>query len=525
MLSLLILLPLIGGALLFALPEKQVRLWALSISGLSLLWTAWLFIQFDTTNLGFQFTESLSWLPDLGLDYALGLDGLGLLMVGLNTFLSWIAIYTTSANVERSKLFYALMLAVNSAVSGAFLAQNFLLFFIFFEVELVPLYLLISIWGGEKRGYAATKFLLYTALSGALILAGGLGMVWLGDAGSFNYEALTKIDLPVSSQVLLLLPLLLGFGIKIPLIPLHTWLPDAYVEASTPVAILLGGVLAKLGTYGLLRFGFSLFPEGWQVLAPGLAVWGAMTVVYGGLVAIAQQDIKRMVAYSSIGHMGFILLGAAAGNTLSLSGSIAQMASHGIILAILFALVGIIEEKVGTRELSALNGLMNPIRGLPVISALLVMGGMASAGIPGLINFAAEFVVFQGSFRQFPVQTLSCVVGTGLTAVYFVILLNRTCFGRLDNERAYFPKVTLNEKMPTYVLAAVIVVLGLQPGWLLRWGEPTAVRLIVPTIKAETTLTQSALTSSSHEVPSELTLVEIAHPTPVLNETVRETFL
>lgn len=499
MLSLLIWLPVIGAALLFALPEKHVRLGALTVSGLSLLWTAWLFSQYDMVNLGFQFTERLVWLPTLGLDYDLGLDGLGLLMVGLNTFLSWIAIYTTSANVERSKLFYALMLLVNSAVSGAFLAQNFLLFFLFFEAELVPLYLLISIWGGEKRGYAATKFLLYTALSGALILAGGLGFVWLSGAANFDYETLTKVSLPVSSQILLLVPLLLGFGIKIPLIPLHTWLPDTYVEASTPVAILLGGVLAKLGTYGLLRFGFGLLPDGWRVLAPGLAVWGAITVVYGALVAIAQKDIKRMVAYSSIGHMGYILLGAAAGNTLSLAGSIAQMASHGFILAILFALVGIIENKVGTRELSALNGLMNPIRGLPVVSALLVMGGMASAGIPGLINFAAEFVVFQGSFRQFPVQTLICVVGTGLTAVYFVILLNRTCFGRLDNER-YFPEVTLNEKIPAYVLAAMIVILGVQPGWLLRWGEPTAVRIIIPTMKAETTLDQPAIAALAPEI-------------------------
>ncbi|MEO1389242.1 MAG: NADH-quinone oxidoreductase subunit M [Cyanobacteria bacterium J06634_6] len=500
MLSLLILLPVIGGALLFLLPEAQARLGALTVSGLSLLWTVWLFTQYDMSNLGFQFTENLSWLPDLGLNYTLGLDGLGLLMVGLNAFLSWIAIYTTSATVERPKLFYALMLIVNSAVAGAFLAQNFLLFFFFYEVELVPLYLLISIWGGEKRGYAATKFLLYTALSGALILAGALGMVWLGEAASFDYAALTQIDLPVSTQVLLLLPLLFGFGIKIPLIPLHTWLPDTYVEASTPVAILLGGVLAKLGTYGLLRFGFSLLPEGWNILAPGLAVWGAITVVYGSLVAIAQRDIKRMVAYSSIGHMGYILLGAAAGNSLSLSGSIAQMVSHGIIVAILFALVGIIEEKVGTRELFALNGLMNPIRGLPVISALLVMGGMASAGMPGLINFAAEFVVFQGSFRQFPVQTLVCVIGTGLTAVYFVILINRTCFGRLDNERAYFPKVTLNEKIPAYVLAVMIVVLGIQPGWLLRWGEPTAVRIIIPATTTEATVDSPAISTGESNV-------------------------
>jgi len=246
-------------------------------------------------------------------------------------------------------------------------------------------------------------------------------------------------------------------------------------------------VLAKLGTYGLLRFGFSLLPEGWQVLAPGLAVWGVITVIYGAIVAIAQKDIKRMVAYSSVSHMGCILLGAAAGTPLSVAGSVAQMASHGLILAILFALVGLIEDKVGTRELDKLNGLMNPIRGLPVISALLVMGGMASAGIPGLVNFATEFVVFQGSFRQFPVPTILCVLGTGLTAVYFVILLNRICFGRLDNQRPYFPRVTLNEKIPALVLTVLIVGLGIQPGWLLRWSEPTAVGAVAANMRVETT--------------------------------------
>ncbi|MEO1592467.1 MAG: NADH-quinone oxidoreductase subunit M, partial [Cyanobacteria bacterium J06632_22] len=302
------------------------------------------------------------------------------------------------------------------------------------------------------------------------------------------YAALSQIHISELTQVLLLVPLLLGFGIKVPMIPLHTWLPDTYVESSTPVAILLGGVLAKLGTYGLLRFGFSLLPDGWQVLAPALAVWGVITVIYGAVVAIAQKDIKRMVAYSSVSHMGCILLGAAAGNPLSIAGSVSQMASHGLILAVLFALIGLIEDKVGTRDLDLLNGLMNPVRGLPVISALLVMGGMASAGIPGLVNFATEFVVFQGSFRAFPAPTILCVFGTGLTAVYFVILLNRTCFGRLDNEQAYFPRVTFNEKVPAYVLAVLIVVLGIQPNWLLCWSEPTAVGAVAADMEVETTL-------------------------------------
>jgi NAD(P)H-quinone oxidoreductase subunit 4 len=272
--------------------------------------------------------------------------------------------------------------------------------------------------------------------------------------------------------------LLVAFGIKIPLVPFHTWLPDTYVAASTPVAMILGGVLAKLGTYGLFRFGLGMFPDAWSVLAPYLAVWAAISVLYGAITAIAQKDIKRMVAYSSIGHMGYVLLGGAAMTDLALTGAVSQMVSHGLILAILFHLVGVVEAKVGTRELDVLNGLMNPIRGLPMTSALLVLGGMASAGIPGLVGFVTEFLVFQGSYATYPLQTLLCVIGTGLTAVYFVILLNRTCFGKLDNDIAYFPKVGFVERFPAWVLASLILFLGLQPNWLVRWSESTASSLV-----------------------------------------------
>ncbi|MEO1186241.1 MAG: proton-conducting transporter membrane subunit, partial [Cyanobacteria bacterium J06636_27] len=244
-------------------------------------------------------------------------------------------------------------------------------------------------------------------------------------------------------------------------------------------------VLAKLGTYGLLRFGLGLFPEAWSTLAPTLATWGAISATYGAVTAIAQKDIKRMVAYSSIGHMGYILLAAAASTPLSMVGAVAQMFSHGLILGILFHLVGIVEAKVGTRELDKLNGLMSPVRGLPVISALLVLGGMASLGIPGMTGFIAEFLAFQGSFPVFPIQTLLCVVATGLTAVYFVILLNRTCFGKLDNNLAYYPKVLWYEKMPAFILAGIIIFLGVQPTWLVRWSEPTTTQMVanVPVIE------------------------------------------
>jgi NAD(P)H-quinone oxidoreductase subunit 4 len=479
LLSLLVWLPVLGAALIGFWPQNLSDQWAkrlaLIVSSVLVGQTVWVVSQFDLSHSGFQMREILNWIEPLGLSYHLGVDGLSLPLVVLNSLLTWIAIYSSPAKTIRPRLYYALVLLVNAGVTGAFLAQNLLLFFLCYEVELIPLYLLIAVWGGAKRGYAATKFLIYTAVSGILILAGFLGLAWLGQATSFDYEVVQEIvaTIPLAFQILLLAILILGFGIKTPLVPLHTWLPDAYVEASPPIAILLGGVLAKLGTYGLFRFGLGLLPEAWRNIAPFLAVWAVIIVIYGALAAIAQHDIKRMVAYSSIGHMGYVLLGGAALTELSIVGAVSQMVAHGFILALLFYLVGIIEAKVGTRELSALNGLMSPIRGLPLISALLILGGMASAGIPGLVGFIAEFLVFQGSYTVFSWQTLLCVVGTGFTAVYFVILLNRTCFGRLDNALAYYPKVLWSEQFPALALAAIILFLGVQPRWLVYWSEPT----------------------------------------------------
>jgi NAD(P)H-quinone oxidoreductase subunit 4 len=255
-------------------------------------------------------------------------------------------------------------------------------------------------------------------------------------------------------------------------------MPDTYVEASPATTVLLGGIFAKLGTYGLLRFGLQLFPTAWQTVAPGLAIIGTVSVIYGAVSAIAQRDIKRMVAYSSIGHMGYILVAAAAGTELSVLGAIAQMVAHGLILALLFFLVGIVEKTTGTRDLGVLNGLMNPVRGLPLTSSLLILAGMASAGIPGLVGFAAEFIVFQGSFATFPIPTLLCILSSGLTAVYFVILINRTCFGKLDNARAYYTRIGFSQQWPALVLTAIILYFGVQPNALLHWIEPTTDTLV-----------------------------------------------
>ncbi|KYC39440.1 NAD(P)H-quinone oxidoreductase subunit D4 [Scytonema hofmannii PCC 7110] len=477
MLSALILVPLLGAALISFLPfgmtPKASRTLALVIASVTFIWAVVLASLFNLGEVHQQFTEFLPWIESLGLNYRLGIDGLSLPLLLLNGLLTIIAIYSSDAEISRPRFYYSLLLVLNVGVNGAFIAQDLLLFFLFYEIELIPLYLLIAIWGGEKRGYAATKFLIYTAVSGIIILASFLGIVWLSGSSSFALNAINTQSLTLETQVLLLLGILIGFGIKIPLVPLHTWLPDAHVEASTPVSVLLAGVLLKLGTYGLLRFGMYLLPEGWHYLAPALAIWAVVSVLYGSSCAIAQKDMKKMVAYSSIGHMGYVLLAAAAATPLSILGTVLQMISHGLISALLFLLVGIVYKKAGSRDLDTLRGLLNPERGMPVIGSLMVLGVMASAGQPGMVGFISEFTIFRSSFTVFPVQTLVSMIGTGLTAVYFLLLTNRAFFGRLSPQVSNLPRVSWAERAPAVVLAVLIVIYGIQPNWLARWTEST----------------------------------------------------
>ncbi|ALF53577.1 NAD(P)H-quinone oxidoreductase subunit D4 [Nostoc piscinale CENA21] len=477
MLSALILLPLLGAIIIGFWPAildgKFARGMAFVCAGLTFLWSVFLAIQFNPGEINQQFSEFIPWVDAIGLSYNLGVDGLSLPLLVLNGLLTCIAISSSDSSQQRPRLYYSLILLLSTGVTGAFLAQDLLLFFLFYELELIPLYLLIAIWGGARRGYAATKFLIYTAISGILILASFLGMVWLSGGSNFALANLNAASLPLATQILLLVGILVGFGIKIPLVPFHTWLPDAHVEASTPISVLLAGVLLKLGTYGLLRFGMNLLPDAWNYIAPWLATWAVVSVLYGASCAIAQTDMKKMVAYSSIGHMGYILLAAAASTPLSVLGAVMQMISHGLISALLFLLVGVVYKKAGSRDLEVIRGLLNPERGMPVIGSLMVLGVMASAGIPGMVGFISEFVIFRGSFAIFPVQTLLSMLGTGLTAVYFLILMNRAFFGRLSAQVVSLPRVYWSDRLPSVVLAILIVIFGIQPAWLSHWTEPT----------------------------------------------------
>ncbi|MGB3509822.1 MAG: NADH-quinone oxidoreductase subunit M [Microcoleaceae cyanobacterium] len=475
MLNGLIIIPLLGAAIIGFWPgtlsPKLARQIALIVAIISLIWSLVLLTQFNPQDPNQQFAILVPWIDSLGLNYSLGIDGLSLPLVVLNALLTAIAIYATDKSINRPRFYYSLVLLLAVSVFGAFIAQNLLLFFLFYELEIIPLYLLIAIWGGPRRGYASTKFLIYTAVSGILILAGFLGVVWLSGSSNFAYDLAVAHNLPLETQLLLLGAIVIGFGIKIPLVPFHTWLPDAHVEASTPISVLLAGVLLKLGTYGLLRFGLNMFPEAWVHISYWLAIWAVVSVLYGSFNAIAQKDMKKMVAYSSVGHMGYILLASAAATPLSILGTIFQMIGHGLISALLFLLVGVVYKKTGTRDINILRGLLNPEQGLPMIGSLMILGVMASAGIPGMVGFISEFLVFRGSFDVFTVPTLLCMVGTGLTSAYFLLLANRVFFGRLSETVENLPSVEWSDRIPPIILAVLIVILGIQPNWMLRWTE------------------------------------------------------
>ena len=495
MLTILLLIPFLGALMISVLPPDDSgrnRSLALVVLAAQCIYSFALLIPFRSLDAGQQIVDSVPWLPVVGLDFSLGVDGLSLPLVLMNAVLCLVAAFASRAVDNRSRLYFSLILVISGAVNGAFLAQNLLLFFIFYELELIPLWLLIAIWGGANRAYASTKFLVITAVSGILILAAFLGIALITGSADFGIRPILAGQMSLLTQLILMGALLVGFGIKIPLFPFHTWLPDAHTEASTPVSVLLAGVLLKLGTYGLLRFCLGLFPEAWSVAAPWLAGWAAISVLYGSLAAIAQSDMKRMVAYSSVGHMGYVLLAAAAATPLAIMGALFQMVSHGLISAVLFLAVGVVYERTGTRDLNVLRGLLNPQRGLPLTGTLMIIGVMASAGIPGMAGFISEFLIFKGSFEPFPLATLFSMIGSGLTAVYFLLLVNRAFFGRLATVSGATPnpsilgRVPLAQQIPALSMSLLILILGLAPHLLVGLSQAATTQLselaaLVPT--------------------------------------------
>ncbi|MEB3302654.1 MAG: NADH-quinone oxidoreductase subunit M [Cyanobacteriota bacterium] len=440
----------------------------------------------------------LAWLPKLKLSLDLGLDGLSLPMVLLTALVSTMAILSAPEDQHRPRLFFSLLLATNLGVVGAFLARNALLFLLAFELVLIPATLLVATWGGPRRAGAAIRYLVYGSVSGLTLLGGVLAMGWFNAKGvSFDYADLAQAQLSGSARAWVLGLLLVAFALKLPVVPLHGWQPFTYAEAPIPAVMLLGGAVSKLGAYGLLRFGVGFLPETWVAWSPWIAGLGAVSAVYGALNAIAQKDIRRLMAYSSLGHMGLLVLALAAATPLSLQGAVAQILAHGLIVSLLFACVGLIERKTGSSSIPELSGLLNPLRGLPFTMGMLLLALMAAAGIPGLAGFPAELIVFEGSWVVFPRATLICLIASGFTAVYAIRLVNRVGFGRLDNARANWSSTRWSERAPAFVLTLLIIACGLWPAALTGWSEDTTASLALRPFSLPSPMAASAQSATT----------------------------
>jgi NADH-quinone oxidoreductase subunit M len=475
LLSLLVFLPLVGALCLVPLWNRPgaARYVALVCGILVLVLAGWLFAVIPggaapAHTSGFFFREDHDWIGRFGIRYTLGMDGISCLMALLTAFVTLIAMLVSWRGVrERIVFHYFLLLLMESGIMGVFLSLDLILFYLFWELMLVPMFLLIGIWGHGRRIYSAVKFFLFTLAGSLLMLLAIIGVYLIHGSQTGDYtfalSALTATRMPSDVSCWLFAAFLLAFAIKVPLFPLHTWLPDAHTDAPTAGSVVLAGLLLKTGAYGLIRFGFPLFPEAARMFTPLLLTVAVIGIIYGSWVAYAQTDMKRLVAYSSVGHMGFVGLGIAAWTPVSLSGAVLQMVNHGITTGALFAMVGMLDERAETREIAAFGGLWDRI---PRFSAFFLLFSMASAGLPGLNNFTGEFIIVAGSFRAAPLFTSLAIAGIILPLVYTVRLVQQLLFGT-GRSPLTFADLSLREGGMLALLAIVVIFLGVHPGPLL----------------------------------------------------------
>jgi NAD(P)H-quinone oxidoreductase subunit 4 len=437
-LTAIVLFPLVASFLIPVLPDKDgklVRWYALGVGIADFILMCCAFWQhYDASNANFQLVENYVWMPQLGLNWAVSVDGISAPLVLLAGFVTTLAMFSAWQVDRRPKLFYFLMLVLYSAQVGVFVAQDLLLFFIMWEVELIPVYLLVCIWGGQRRRYAATKFLLYTAAASIFILVAALAMGLYGGGNvTFDVAELAQKEYPLTLQLLLYAGLLIAFGVKLAIFPLHTWLPDAHGEASSPVSMILAGVLLKMGGYGLIRLNLDLLADAHVYFAPVLAILGVVNIIYGALNSFAQRNMKRRLAYSSISHMGFVLVGIASFTDLGINGAMLQMISHGLIASVLFFLAGVTYDRSHTMMMAEMGGIG---QAMPKVFALFTMGAMASLALPGMSGFVGELSVFVGIATSDVYTSTFCTVtvflaavGVILTPIYLLSMLREVFYG------------------------------------------------------------------------------------------------
>jgi NADH-quinone oxidoreductase subunit M len=475
LLSVITFLPLVG-ALVLLLPafgrkerENAVRFVANGFGIAGFLVSLPLWFGFDREAAGFQFVERAAWIPSIGVQYLLGVDGISALLILLTTLLGAIAILSSwTAVTERVRAYYVFLLLLQTGMIGVFCALDMFLFYVFWEVMLVPMYFLIGIWGGARRLYAAIKFFLYTLVGSVVMLLGILGLYFhsktlpaYAATGTFDYTAWLAMQPPADLQFWVFLAFFLGFAIKVPMFPFHTWLPDAHVEAPTAGSVILAGVLLKMGTYGFVRFSLPLLPQATLDAVPWMATLSIVAIVYAGLVTLVQKDMKKLVAYSSVSHLGFVTLGTFALNPLGLEGSVLQMVNHGLSTGALFLIVGIVYERRHTREIAAYSGLAHV---MPVYATLTLVVFLASMGLPLLNGFVGEFLILQGAFAANRVWACWAVLGVVLGAAYLLWLYQRVFWGKVTHEENQNLKDLGARELATLVPLVVLCFwIGLYP--------------------------------------------------------------
>ncbi|MCX5789897.1 MAG: NADH-quinone oxidoreductase subunit M [Elusimicrobia bacterium] len=478
--------PMAGALAILFVPRENkgaVRTIGTAAAAVSFLISLALLAGFDTggSASGLQFVEKWDWIPTFNIQYYLGVDGLSLPLMLLTTLLTLVSLIFSFSIEERVKEYWFWFLVLDAGMLGVFCAMDLILFYVFWELCLVPMYFLIGIWGGPKKEFAAIKFFLYTLFGSVFMLLGILALYFNTTPHTFDMiemarqAAANPLWLPERFQILVFLAFYLAFAIKVPAFPFHTWLPLAHVEAPTAVSVILAGVLLKMGGYGLLRVSYSILPWGFKWFLPALVVIAFIGIVYGALCSMAQTDLKKMVAYSSVNHMGYCLLGIAAVNATGFSGAMLQMVAHGLITGALFLLVGVLYDRAHTRDISAFGGL--GVR-VPLYTGIMMTTAFASLGLPGLAGFWGEFMAFLGAFQRFPLWTILSVAGLLVTAAFFLRMIQKIFLGPLNVKWSDLQEINARELAAVLPLTALTVLIGVWPKLALDLMNPTINHMI-----------------------------------------------
>jgi NADH-quinone oxidoreductase subunit M len=477
-------LPLAGTLFLLLIPKDQhqsIRHSALFFALLAFAASLWLVFRFDTVASGMQFEVMIPWISDLGISYHVGIDGISLLLILLTTFLNVIAVLSTFRAVQHSyKGFYASLLLLETGILGVFVSLDLFLFYVFWEVMLVPMYFLIGIWGGQRRVYAAIKFVLFTMVGSLLMLVAILVLFFqyhsLHGVYTFDLMSITGMPLSRDMQLWLFAAFALAFAIKVPMWPFHTWLPDAHVEAPTAGSVILAGVLLKLGAYGFLRFCLPIFPVATFEFMPLISILAVIGIIYGALVAMVQKDVKSLVAFSSVSHMGFVMLGMMTLNLQGMQGSIIQMINHGVSTGALFILVGMVYERRHTRLIKEYGGIASK---MPVYATFFMIVMLSSIGVPGTNGFVGEFTILLGAWSYHKIYAILGASGIILAACYMLWMYQRVFYGKVTNPaNEKLIDLDLREKIVLVPLVIMIFWIGIYPKPFFRILEPSARKII-----------------------------------------------